>query len=153
MEHAVTIAHLSPRYLAAVRRTAAPGEVPTVWKPALDLVWAFLGHHPDLRTDGHNVFLYEHGAGPTSAMHVEFGVEVSQPFEGAGEIHYVETPVGQAAVVVHRGDYSGLPAAHTALHAWCAANGHAIGTHSLEIYGDWAVDPAEREVTIQYLLR
>jgi hypothetical protein len=43
--------------------------------------------------------------------------------------------------------------AHAALRAWCAANGRAIGAHSLEIYGDWSDDPSTLETTIQYLLR
>ncbi|MBX7183745.1 MAG: GyrI-like domain-containing protein, partial [Vicinamibacteria bacterium] len=65
----------------------------------------------------------------------------------------VESPAGEAAVVVHRGPYGGLPKAHAALHAWCAANGRTIGAHSLEIYGDWTSDPKALETTIQYLLR
>jgi effector-binding domain-containing protein len=149
----VTIEHLAPRLLAAVRRTAAPREVPVVFKPALDLVWAFLRKHPGLRTHGHNVFLYEHVARPEAGMHVDFGVEVTRRFEPEGEVRCVETPAGEAAVVVHRGPYSGLPAAHAALHAWCAAHERTIGAYSLEVYGDWSDDSSNLETTIQYVLR
>jgi effector-binding domain-containing protein len=153
MADSVTIERLRPRLLAAVRRTAAPHEIPTVFRPALDLVWAFLAEHKGLRTDGHNVFLYHHVDRPEAGMPVDFGVEVTRRFEPKGEVRCVETPTGEAAVLAHRGAYSGLAKTHAALHAWCAANGRAIGAHSLEIYGDWADDASKLETTIQYLLR
>ena len=121
------------------------------FKPALDQVWAFLGKNPGLRTDGHNVFLYHHET--PAIMPVDFGVEVVRAFSGAGEVQCVTTPAGEAAVVVHRGPYEQLQAAHQALHQWCAANRRTIGGYSLEIYGDWSNDPAQLETTIQYLLR
>lgn len=153
MECAVRIERLQPRLLAAVRRTAAPVEVPRAFKPALDLVWAFLGRNKGLRTDGHNVFLYHHVERPEAGMPIDFGVEVTRRFEPEGDVRCVETPEGEAAVLVHRGPYGGLPKAHAALHAWCAANERTIGAHSLEIYGDWTSDPQALETTIQYLLR
>jgi len=78
---------------------------------------------------------------------------VVRPFAGEGDVACVTTPAGEAAVVVHRGPYSGIPGAHQALRQWCTANGRAIGAHSLEIYGDWSADPAELETTIAYLLQ
>jgi effector-binding domain-containing protein len=153
MDDGVKIEQVRPRLLAAVRRTAAPREIPSVFVPALDLVWAFLGKHKGLRTDGHNVFLYHHVARPEAGMPIDFGVEVTRRFEPEGEVRCVETPAGEAAVVVHRGAYGGLPKAHAALHAWCAANGRTIGVYSLEVYGDWSDDPSKLDTTIQYLLR
>jgi effector-binding domain-containing protein len=153
MEARVRIERLQPRLLAAVRRTAAPREVPSAFRPALDLVWAFLRQHEGLRTDGHNVFLYHHVDRPEAGMPIDFGVEVTRRFEPEGEMRCVETPAGEAAVLVHRGAYSGLARSHAALQAWCAANGRTIGAHSLEIYGDWTEDPRALETTIQYLLR
>jgi effector-binding domain-containing protein len=153
MDVSVKIEQLRPRLLAAVRRTAAPREIPSVFRPALDLVWAFLGQHKGLRTDGHNVFLYHHVARPEAGMPIDFGVEVTRRFEPEGEVRCVDTPAGEAAVVEHRGAYGGLPSAHAALHAWCAANRRTIGAYSLEVYGDWSDDPSKLETTIQYLLR
>jgi hypothetical protein len=153
MDSSVKIEHVGPRWLAAVRRTAAPREVPVVFKPALDLVWAFLARHKGLRTDGHNVFLYHHVGRPEAGMPIDFGVEVTRRFEPEGEVQCVETPEGDAVVLVHIGPYRELPTAHAALHAWCAANGRAIGAYSLEVYGDWSDDPRTLETTIQYLLR
>jgi effector-binding domain-containing protein len=149
----VTLVQVRPRLLAAVRRTAAPHDVPAAFRSALDLVWAFLRQHPGLRTDGHNVFLYHHVDRPEAGMPIDFGVEVTRRFEPAGEVRCVETPAGEAAETVHVGAYTGLPQAHAALHAWCAANGRKIGAFSLEIYGDWSEDPSKLETTIQYLLR
>src|SRR6185436_333982 len=106
MIYEVKIQTISPRILAAVRRELAPKDVSRAFKPALDKVWTFLGQHPGLRTDGHNVFLYHH-KGP-SLMPVDFGVEVVCEFAAEGEISCVTTPVGEAAVLVHRGPYAGL---------------------------------------------
>lgn len=150
MVYEVKVQTIPPRILAAVRREVAPGKVPTAFKPALDQVWAFLKTHPGLRTDGHNVFLYHHT--DPAIMPIDFGVEVVRTFTAEGEIDCVTTPVGEAARVVHRGPYTGLGAAHRALREWCAQNGRTIGSHSLEIYGDWSDDPAKLETTIEYLL-
>jgi len=153
MEHTVNVEVLAPRWLAAVNRTAAPRDVPRAFKPALDLVWAFLRKHAGLRTDGHNVFLYHHVEQPDAGMPIDFGVEVTRRFEPEGEVRCVATPAGEAATVVHRGPYSGLPQAHAALRAWCKANARKIGAYSLEIYGDWSDDPRNLVTTVQYLLR
>jgi len=152
MDSAVKIETVSPRWLAAVRRTATPRQVPVIFKPALDLVWSFLRRHQDLRRDGHNVFLYHHVGRPEDGLPVDFGVEVVRAFEAEGEVGCVETPAGEAAVIEHRGPYGGLPKAHATLHAWCAAKGLRIGGYSLEIYGDPSPDPAQTVTTIQYLL-
>ena len=151
MINEVKVQTLSPRILAAVRRRVAIKDISTTFKPALDTVWAFLRKHPGLRTDGHNVFLYHHES-PT-IMPIDFGVEVVRSFVGEGDVACVTTPVGEAAVVVHRGPYAELAAAHQALHQWCAAHGRTIGANSLEIYGDWSEDPQRLETTIEYLLR
>lgn len=153
MNDDVDLTQLQPRLLAAVRRTAAPREIPNVWRPALDLVWAFLAKHQGLRTDGHNVFLYHHVDRPEAGMPIDFGVEVTRAFEPEGEVRCIETPGGEAAELVHVGPYAGLPRAHAALHAWCAAKGRQIGAASLELYGDWSNDPSKLETTIAYLLR
>ncbi len=150
MTYPVTVQTLSPRILASVRRRVSPKDIPAAFKPALDSVWAFLRKHSGLRTDGHNVFLYHHES--PAMMPVDFGVEVIRLFADEGDVACVTTPAGEAAVVVHRGPYAKMAAAHQALHQWCTANGRTIGKHSLEIYGDWSDNPEELETTIQYLL-
>jgi effector-binding domain-containing protein len=147
------VVQLKPRLLAAVHRTTSLRDIATACVPALDAVWAFLRQHPGLHSGGHNVFLYRHVENIGEGMPIDFGVEVIRRFEPEGEVHCVETPAGKAATTVHVGAYTNLPLAHAALHVWCANNGHRIGTHSLEVYGDWSVDPSKLETTIAYLLR
>jgi len=149
----VSVESVSRRLLAAVRRKVPFGQVATFARPALDQVWTFLRAQPGLRTDGHNVFLYHHVEQPDLGMPIDFGVEVTRRFEPEGEVRCVATPAGEAATVVHRGPYSGLPQAHAALRAWCKANARKIGAYSLEIYGDWSDDPRNLVTTVQYLLR
>jgi len=151
-EAAVSIQTVPSRRLAAVRRQVWMGGVGAAWKPALDQVWEFLRRHPGLRTDGHNVFLYDH-LEPNEPMTVDFGVEVSAAFEPEGEIMAVETPAGEAAVAVHVGAYSAIPAAHQAIHRWCASQDHALAGRAWEIYGDWTSDESKLETTIAYLLK
>ena len=151
MTYEVTVQRLAPRILAAVRRRVAIKDIGTAFKPALDSVWAFLRRHPGLRTDGHNVFLYHHES--PAIMPVDFGVEVVRPFVAEDDVECVSTPAGEAAVVVHRGPYTKIAAAHQALQEWCASNGRTIGANSLEIYGDWSDDPEKLETTVQYLLK
>ena len=139
--------------LAAVRRQVAIGDVAKEWRPALDKVWAFLRSQPGLHTGGHNVFLYHHPAERSQPMLVDFGVEVTGSFPTAGEVCYVETPGGEAATAVHVGRYDQLARTHEAIHAWCAAQGRAIGDMSLEVYGDWTNDDTKLETTIVYLLK
>ena len=95
-------------------------------------------HHPERRQD---------------TIEIDFGVEVDASFAGDGLVTSTATPAGEVATVVHRGPYERLGAAHQAIHAWCAANGRAVGEASWEIYGDWSADPAKLETTIEYLLR
>ena len=150
MSYEVKVRTLQPRILAAVRRRVAISDIPVAFKPALDLVWAFLRKNPGLRTGGHNIFLYHHES--SAIMPIDFGVEVVRSFPGEGAVACVTTPEGEAVEVVHHGPYSQLGAAHQSLHQWCTANNRTIGAHSLEVYGDWSNDPQKLETTIQYLL-
>src|SRR4051812_33505898 len=94
------------RKLAAVRREVAPGAVGAASGPALEEVWEFIRSQPGLRTDGHNVFLYQHPKRPGAPILCDFGMEVTRAFETAGEVYATETPAGEAAVAVHRGPYN-----------------------------------------------
>ena len=153
MAYAVTVQTVTPRILAAVHRQVKVGEVAKVFVPALDEVWAFLRGDPGLRSDGHNIFLYHHASGqPAADLEVDFGVEVTRHFQPQDPIACIETPAGRAAVVVHRGAYSGIAAAHAALHRWCGDNGETIGGCSWEIYGDHHDDQSKLETTIFYRL-
>jgi predicted transcriptional regulator YdeE len=148
----VSLHIVSPRILAAVSRRVAVGDVGSVWRPALDLVWAFLRAQPGLRTDGHNIFLYHHPARRNEPMDVDFGVEVVREFAASGEVGPVTTPAGEVAIATHVGPYDRLGETHAAIHAWAAANDRAFAGTSWETYGDWSDDPGRLETTIAYLL-
>jgi effector-binding domain-containing protein len=149
----VNLQTVHPRKLAAVRREVAPGAVGSAWGPALGKVWEFIRSQPGLRTDGHNIFLYHHSTQPGAPIPCDFGVEVTRPFEPAGEVYATETPGGEAAVAVHRGPYNRMNEAHGAIGEWMAANGRESAGHSWEIYGDPTPDPADTETTVVYLLK
>ncbi len=153
MSYSLQAQMVEPRRLAAVRRAVAAGAVGSAWGPALDKVWEFIRSQPGLRSDGHNVFLYQQAEHPRGVVLCDFGVEVTRAFETAGEVYATETPGGEAAVVVHRGPYRRLGEAHEAIRNWMAANGRESAGYSWEIYGDPTPNPAETETTVVYLLR
>ena len=144
----VRVEVVEPRRLAAVRRQVRMGAVASVWREALDQVWAFLRTQPGLRTDGHNVFLYHHG----DPMDVDFGVEVTRSFPPSGEVHEATTPSGEAAIAIHRGAYDQLHATHQAIRQWAKSHDRIFAGRSWEIYGDWSDDPSKLETTVVYLL-
>ena len=153
MPVSVNLQTVHPRKLAAVRREVAPGAVGSAWGPALDKVWNFIRSQPDLRTDGHNIFLYHHPKQPGAPILCDFGVEVTRAFEAAGEVYGTETPGGEVAVAVHRGPYNRMNEAYDAIKQWLTANRRESAGHSWEIYGDPTPDPADTETTIVHLLR
>ena len=152
MNYQVITKNVSPQLLAAVRRRVAIGEVWKEWKPAPDLVWDFLRRNEDLRTGGHNCFLYHHPAPGETTIVVDFGVQVIQSFPDAGEVVCTETPAGEVVMTTHIGSYGKLAAAHQAIKSWCVSNGRELGGCSWEIYGDWTDDETKLETQVVYLL-
>jgi hypothetical protein len=149
----VHIETVRPRKLAAVRREVAPGGVGSAWGPAVGKVWEFIRGHPGLWVDGHNIFVYHHSEQAGAPIVCDFGVEVTRTFEATGEVYATETPGGEAAVAVHRGPYSELKDAYSAIEQWMVANGRASAGHTWEIYGDPTPDPADTETTVVHLLK
>ena len=153
MNYEVVTKTVTTQSLAAVRRRVRIADIGTTWKPALDLVWEFLRRHADLRTDGHNCFLYHHPANREAPMDIDFGVQVVRLFENEGEVICIETPAGEVVMTTHIGSYAKLAAAHNAIHSWRAATGRDFGGLSWEIYGDWTDDEAKLETEVVYLLK
>jgi effector-binding domain-containing protein len=151
MPYDVVVETVPAELVAAVRVHIPIGGIAKAWKPALDQVWAYLKVNAELRP-GHNLFLYHHPDRREEAMDIDFGVQVSRPFEREGEVRCIETPAGEVARTIHIGPYDRLGDAHNAIHAWCASNGRKIARASWEVYGDWNNDPALLETTIRYLL-
>jgi effector-binding domain-containing protein len=133
MKYDVVVETAQAELVAAVRATVPISDIARAWKPALDQVWAFLKTKSGLGP-GHNLFLYHHPERRNEAMNIDFGVQVTRPFEGEGEIRCVETAVGEVAKTVHVGPYDRLGDAHNAIHVWCAAHNRKIGRASWEIY-------------------
>jgi hypothetical protein len=68
-------------------------------------------------------------------------------------VYATETPVGEAAVAVHRGPHNRVNEAHDAIGKWMVANRRESARHSWETYGDPTPDPADGETTVLYLLK
>ena len=152
MAYEVVLEDVAARPLAAVHVRVPVGLVATVWRPALDKVWAFLRRHDGLRTDGHNIFVYHHPVRPWAPLEIDFGVEVSRTFAGEGEVVLTHTPAGHVASTVHIGPPAQLAGANAAIEDWCRANHRSMAGVSWEIYGDTGDDPTTLEVQVFYLL-
>ena len=149
----IVVGDVQARPIAAVHTSVPVGQVAAAWRPALDKVWAFLGTHEGLRTDGHNIFVYRHPVRPGAPMEVDFGVEVSRAFDGEGEIVFTHTPAGHAASTVHVGPPgSARPTPMPPSRRGAGANQRSLAGVSWEIYGDPGDDPATFEVQVFYLL-
>ena len=135
MAYDVTVERTTACPTAVVKANTTWREFPTLWSTLLDEVWAFLGATPGLRTEGHNVMLYRHNV-PDVEVAVEVGVQVTGSFEAAGRVVPSTLPGAEAATTVHAGAPAEIGAAHSAVRAWCSAQGRAVTGVSWEIYGD-----------------
>src|SRR5664279_2435590 len=136
MTHQVVVERVPSELIAAVRVVVPVGGVARAWGPAIDQVWAYLRANPQVAREL-NLFLYHHPARAGDPITAEFGVQVAQRFEPAGEVRCVATPAGEVARTVHVGPYDQLGDAHAAIQAWSVANGRKIGAASWETYGHW----------------
>jgi effector-binding domain-containing protein len=118
-----------------------------LWSELLSEVWAFV-RGTDL-SPGRNVMLYK-----DDVPNVEVGVEVAGSFPPSGRIVPSSLPAGRAATTISRGAPSpeGLAAAHSAVLAWCAANGHKKTGTRWEVYDHWRDDPDRFETEVYWLL-
>jgi len=131
----VTIERTAECPTAVVKANTTWREFPTLWRPMLDEVWAFLRATPGLRTEGHNVMLCRSGI-PGVEVAVEVGVQVTGSFEAAGHVVPSRVPAAEVAWVVHTGTPAEIGAAHDAVHAWCSAQRRKLTGVRWEIYGD-----------------
>lgn len=148
--HVVSLQRATPRTMAAVRARLAPHRVPDEFSRYLDQVYA--ARASGLQLDGQNIFLYNDVADGSGHLVIDFGVGITVPMTPTGLVRAVELPVGDVAATTHRGAYSGLAAAHTAVVDWCRAHSRALAGPRWEVYGHWAEGEVP-QTDIYYLLR
>lgn len=140
----VTVERVEPAPTAAVIATTTWAEFPTLWRPMLDAVWAFLrSDAPEgLYTHGHNVMLYK-----DDVPNVEVGVQVAGPFDPAGDVVASSLPGGLVATATHTGPIAAIGETHAAVCRWVAASGYELAGPRWEVYGD--PDPASGAYAVQ----
>ena len=148
----ITVETVPARQLAAVRRRVTIGAVGTAWKPALDEVWAFLRAHADLRTDGHNVFVYHHPASREAPMDVDFGVEVCAPSSAKATSLRPKRRRGRSRWPCTSAPTTSFAARTTRSTRGVRRRAARSRARRREISGDWSDDPAKLETTVCYLL-
>ena len=147
MAYHVSLTQVASQTTAVVRRQAGLHELATVIPQACGDVWAFI-RSSYLPQPGRNLAVYLDDEG-----HLECGVEVAQAFAGNGQVVCSSTPAGMVATAVHLGPYDRLGEAHTAIHQWCAAQGHVLIRPCWEVYGHWHDDPAKLRTDVYSLVQ
>jgi hypothetical protein len=147
MEYDVRVEAVNSQPLAVVRRRATLPELARVVPDACGAVWAVM-RALKVQGLGRHVAVYL-----DDQMNLEIGVEVETPFAGHGEVVGSATPAGTVATATHFGPYNRLGEAHTAIHRWCADQGHALARPCWEVYGHWDDDPAKVRTDVFYLLQ
>lgn len=139
------------RAFACVRARLRAADVGAQFTRYLNQVYAVkqAGH---VQLDGQNIFVYRDVAGMPGTVDVEFGVGLTQPFAGAGDVVPSLLPSGDAATATHTGSYAGLGDTHRAIVEWCRANGRALAGPRWEVYGHWTDDASQLQTKIWYLL-
>lgn len=149
MNEQVRLAQTDSILLAVVRRRARQSELGTLIPRLCGVVWDFL--RAKGIKGGRHVALYLNGE-----MDIEVGAEVSERFQGEGEVVLSQTPAGTTASIVHFGPYGTLGRSHAAVHEWCKANQYRSTGKSWEIYGHWEeswnAHPEKIRTDIYYLV-
>lgn len=142
----VRLARVAPQLTAVVRSIAPRHTLSTAVPAACGEVWNYM-RAAQLPKPGRNVALYLDGR-----ITFEAGAEVTGPFPTSDRVVCSQTPGGLVATVTHVGPYNHLAAAHSAILAWCAAEGHALAGPNWEVYGHWTDDPSQLRTDVYYLL-
>jgi effector-binding domain-containing protein len=140
----VTAKNVEPTPTAVVAAATTWAEFPAAWGPMLNQVWGFLrgGTAPEgLYQQGHNVMLYQ-----DDVPNVEVGVQVTGPFDPAGQVVASTLPGGLVATATHAGPMAKIGDTHQAVREWSTANGYQLAGPRWEIYGD--PDPATGGFTV-----
>jgi effector-binding domain-containing protein len=146
---AVQIHQLASIPIAVIRRQAKASELSRIVPECCGLVWNEL--RAQQAKAGRNIAVYWDGS-----IRLEVGVELLGPFTQHGEVVLSATPAGAVASATHIGPYSGLGAAHEAIHQWCKTNNRTLAGPSWEIYGhwrpEWNTDPSQIRTDVYYQL-
>ncbi|HEV2372705.1 MAG TPA: GyrI-like domain-containing protein [Streptosporangiaceae bacterium] len=146
MSYQVSVADVPARPTAVVAAATTWREFPSLWKELLDEVWACL-RAGGIRSGCRNVMFYK-----DDVPHVEVGVQLDQPCQLTGQVIASALPGGRVAMTVHRGQYSGLAAAHQAVAGWCTEQGLRPAGPRWEVYGPHHDDPAQVWTEVCWLL-
>lgn len=88
-----------------------------------------------------------------TALEMEIGTIVGQPFPPQGEVVSSDLPAGRAAHFLLKGSFEGLPEAWRILFEWCKAEKLELLGINWEIYTPWeGVDPDRLETDLYALV-
>lgn len=157
-DYAVTIKTIEPMTVAS-RRTIIP-HVNELGEAVPDLFADIAGHKngqgDDVSFNGYPMTIYHDEELRETEIDVEAAMPVVGPMADGTKVKVRQLPaVPEAASVVHKGDFSGLPQAYQAILRWVAANEYEVDGPGREVYlqHDRDGDPADYVTEIQIPVR
>ncbi|MCX7063563.1 MAG: hypothetical protein NT024_03125 [Proteobacteria bacterium] len=149
MIHEFDVVAFSALDLAVTEAFAKQAAIPALFPGMLDTVDKWL-RDSGVAATGDNYALYDRFS--PDGMRVRIGFPVAARFNDTEAVKCAALAPGRAAHVRHTGPYSGLPAAHSALNAWCTQQAHQLAGVSWEVYGDWCDDQSKLVTDLYFRL-
>jgi effector-binding domain-containing protein len=146
MDFEVAVVVVPERRTAVIAETTTWADWPQLWPVLLEEVWREVRARPDVRP-GRNVMLYR-----DDVPDVVAGVEVTEPFAGAGRVVGSSLPAGRVATTTLRGPYEHIGVAHEAVIRECDALGLRRLGPRWEVYGHWDENAPAPEVEVYWLV-
>jgi effector-binding domain-containing protein len=136
-DRTIRVKGLSPNAFVSTRGLVSGARLGETVSALFEEIWSHLNAQEHV-TVGPPIVRY-HG-GDVREIAIEVGFPVAEPVPETDAIRNSELPGGNAATVLHWGDYSGLAEAWASLENWIEAEGLTPNGPRWEIY--W-VDPAQ----------
>ncbi|MEP6508375.1 MAG: GyrI-like domain-containing protein [Gemmatimonadales bacterium] len=149
-DYSVQVTRSGPRILAAVSARLPVKSVPAMFARHLDQVYA-AAKAGQVHLDGQNVFVYRDVPEVSGKVDADFGVGATAQFAAIGNVKMITLPAGEVASTTHRGAYSQLGLAHSAVIDWCRAHGRLLTGTRWEVYGHWTSDDTPQTLVCHLL--
>ena len=150
-DYQITIKKLEPILVASIRDT-----IPTYGDcgPLFGEVYKYLAKKFVLKPAAQAMMLCHDGEYKERDVDVEIAVPLNKEIKGSERVKVYKLPaVEQAACTIHKGAYSTVNEAYSAIMAWCEANGYEPVSPDREIYftnPNDQKDPSKNITEIQF---
>ena len=150
-DYQITIKKIEPVLIASIRQT-----LPTYGDcgPLFGEIYKYLAKKFIFKPAGQAMMLCHDGEYKDHDVDVEIAVPVNKKIKESDRVKVYELPgVTQAACTIHRGPYTNISDAYSAIMSWCESNGYELTGPDREIYftnPNDLKDPSKNITEIQF---